>query len=669
MKFITRSLGRKVLFLVSFLTITTFTGLFFASSIHQRNATVKQITSSSERDAEFIHMSIEDPMSTGDNDQTIRQFKKINEMSNDVTVYMTNFRGNITYSTNADTVHKDMPSLIEAPQFATTFNKSLTEIYHHGEILNIDGHDYFIQINSIPNDTSCHHCHGASKPILGSMVFMRNIDPEMKQLEESNITNAIISMVGLIVLLTSLLFFMKWAIVNRIRIITSESSEIKKGDFNVTFDVGGHDELSYLCTNLTEMVDQIKNQLEYTRSVLRGIVVPLFVTNKDCIIEYANNPFADVINTSYENIAGTSLENMIYDHEGRSVIHNVIKSGQSQSDHIRYKRADKTTIPVHYVVSPLKNASGSIVGSIGVVIDRSREVADKEFIDKQHHNILKVAEEVTVVSEMIMQATDMMSDRMVELAEVMEETVSQSDRVAMAMNEMNATVLEVANNASDTATAAETARLAARDGGLEVQATKTDTANMVAHTTKLATSLQELSNKANDIGHVISTIGDIADQTNLLALNAAIEAARAGESGRGFAVVADEVRKLAEKTMLATTEVTSVIGAIQDSAYQTVSGMDMTRSQIAATAESANRSGDSLDKIVMQTEHIADMIQNIAASSEQQSATSEEVNQSIAHINELSHGISGKIQEANDVIENLRDQSHNLISLVEQFKD
>lgn len=62
-------------------------------------------------------------------------------------------------------------------------------------------------------------------------------------------------------------------------------------------------------------------------------------------------------------------------------------------------------------------------------------------------------------------------------------------------------------------------------------------------TTSISNKLGIISEKANNINSIVTTITKVADQTNLLSLNAASEAEKAGEYGMGFAVIAREIRR------------------------------------------------------------------------------------------------------------------------------
>ncbi len=289
--------------------------------------------------------------------------------------------------------------------------------------------------------------------------------------------------------------------------------------------------------------------------------------------------------------------------------------------------------------------------------------------EARRQGLAYAASQLDEVTGIVASATSELSSQIDESsrgAEVQAERVGQT---ATAMEQMAASVLEIAKNAETTARQAEDSRKAAQKGAELVAEVKNDVDTIHTHFSGVYDAVSDLSRKADAIGSIAQTIDDIADQTNLLALNAAIEAARAGEAGRGFAVVADEVRKLAEKTMLATKEVSQSVQAIQKGVDDTLGGMDLAKQSIDKSRDEAIEAEESIRAIVRSSEQSADQVRAIATAAEEQSSTTEEINRSIDEINIISSETAQAMNEAARAIAELNDQTEVMHELVNQLKE
>ncbi len=227
------------------------------------------------------------------------------------------------------------------------------------------------------------------------------------------------------------------------------------------------------------------------------------------------------------------------------------------------------------------------------------------------------------------------------------QTLSQgSMEQASAIEQLAATISDISNSAQQTAAAAaEAGRYVEQAGG--------QLGVSVEHVKELNTAMEKISGSSQEISKIIAAIENIAFQTNILALNAAVEAARAGTAGKGFAVVADEVRNLAAKSDEAAKATKELIeGSIQ--------AVNEGRTAV----ENVNVS---LEQTSVYAGHVTTQMGIVVKAVEDQTSAISQVTEGIDQISSVVQTNSATAEESSAASEELSAEAASLKQLVGQF--
>jgi methyl-accepting chemotaxis protein len=454
--------------------------------------------------------------------------------------------------------------------------------------------------------------------------------------------------------------------------ITAYLKEVAAGNFQAKLTSSLKAEMKVLGDHILSMVGELKQKLGFSDGILKNMTIPCLVADPDNKVTFVNEPLLRLM--QYDNAPKDFV-----DWQAADLLRRDKSEGTLTGKCFEQKRpicnveqvltgVRGATYHVRQDAAPLYDLDGNATGSFALLTDLT-DIRQKEAqISSQNEIFARVAKEAETISQYVNNDSNKLRQKVEQVTQGAQMQTERIMQTSLAMEQMNNTLLDVARSANEAACSAEKSEQKASEGARVVEESVTAIRRVHDLSSELQLNMQELGKQATDIGSIIGVINDIADQTNLLALNAAIEAARAGEAGRGFAVVADEVRKLAEKTMVATKEVSSSISAIQRVAKVNIENTNSAVGAIEDATELVNRSGETLGEIVGLSKETAGQVYSIAKASEEQSAAHEQINMSMEEVKRIASETTDGMTHSSKSIRDIAAQAGNLQELIVQIR-
>lgn len=324
-------------------------------------------------------------------------------------------------------------------------------------------------------------------------------------------------------------------------------------------------------------------------------------------------------------------------------------------------------------VSNRQDELGKLGSAMNIMLHNFRTLI-KEVSDTIEH-VAFSSEQLSASSEETTNATHQITAAIQEVASGSETQLQGAIESSKAMEEMSKGIQCITNTITTVAVDSTNTEKEAEHGNQSILKAVHQMEEINESFKVSSNTVNQLTERSNEIGQIASLITNIANQTNLLALNAAIEAARAGEHGKGFAVVADEVKKLAEQTAASSKQVSDLIDLIQKDSISSVQSMSTVREEVDDGLKQIYAVGKAFERILISTQNVALQTHEISVISEQMSKSTEKVTSSVETMaviaNNSAHSsqnVALSSQEQLASMEEITSSSESLTKVAQELK-
>lgn len=451
----------------------------------------------------------------------------------------------------------------------------------------------------------------------------------------------------------------------RIHKLSLDADKIADGQLDLNLQSHGKDEIAMLSNSFNRMTQRIHLQLQdlssqyaKTHAILNATPDPIITIDEKGIITSCNKATTKVF--GHESPVGQNVSLLMpsperEEHDG--YIQRYLDTQEArimkQEREVVGLRHNGQTFPLSLWVSEMRHEQERMF--IGVVRDITRAKRQQAQREQVFSTITHTMARLATAGEEILAAGTQLASTTHEQATAVHQTVSTVVQVSQTARQ----AAERAAHVADYALASETI---GKEGQQQIKTSVSTMHSAKQDADTTAHSILKLTEQAQAIGEIISTVKEIAEQTNLLALNAAIEAARAGEHGKGFGVVADEVKLLASDAKKATAQVRNILLDIQQATSSAVLTTDSGTRSLTLAVERISETGHTINQLSGMLSSAADTAQQISASAHQQANGMDQINLAMQQVDQAT-------QQTVTAAQQLERAARDLNALAEELRE
>ena len=203
-----KSLQFKVMIILAVSLLIVFSIMIFINTFSQLNTLKDQTHHASDILANSIFNGIIGPMSINDGDTIRQQMEDFNRGIEGTEVYIFGTGKEIVYSSQNESHGSNISRIIHSSELMDDTEKMLLDgrTAEKEYIEHFDGVPHMIEIRPIFNNERCHHCHGASRKVLGGLLVKQDINNVYKSQADLRNQNVLLGLAGSVFVIAAIAF-------------------------------------------------------------------------------------------------------------------------------------------------------------------------------------------------------------------------------------------------------------------------------------------------------------------------------------------------------------------------------------------------------------------------------------------------------------------------------